>query len=255
MTVKSFIKLKSVKIHVSFCKIKEKIKFMEKTNKISIILGVIAHLVLWIFFLQSQIKPHMDYFDEHYDKTYYTLPVAIILALTISHFYHKKDKPNQKFWDTNRKESIKEIIVYIKQAKVNLFQLETVNPNKSPRTLQFLFNNDISGIRDIATTHGQYLSNNEHKLIRNFIMFVSQYVELLTTPPGDERSKSIIVCISNIEAQIANLIIKFELTSIDEIKILLKPISKSVEDSSLISKRGHRQFMIEKALNIKIGIS
>jgi len=254
MTVKSYIKLKSVKIHVLFCKIKGKIKFMRKIDKISIILGIIIHSVLWMLFLQTQIEPYVSLFEEHFSKTYITLPIAILLTLLISHFYHKKDKPNQEFWDTNRKETIDDIITYIRQAKSNLFELETFTnePQKFQKSLEFLFNNNISSIGNIASIHGQYLSNREHRRLRTLVQSISRYVSLLAKPQIENHSELLVDSIELIEGTIAYLIIDFKLSSIDQINILLKPISKSTQNDSMNSRRHLNRMIIQNSLNIKL---
>jgi len=108
---------------------------------------------------------------------------------------------------------------------------------------------------NIANLHGQYLSNKEHRRIQLLVSSISQYIGLLTRPNVTNRDELLVNAVESIEGTIAYLIIDFKLSSIDQIIILLNPISTSIQNDTLDSRRNFNRMIIHNSLHVTLDSS
>ena len=176
------------------------LKNTHTTNKISIILGVIAHTVLWsIFFQQSLIYFLENSLEPILSKAYFSLPLAIIGAFLISAFFNRKNKPLHDFWNSKRKDTIEEIMNHLRSVRANI---------RTSRLSYAIV--DIESLKQFFSLSEQFLTIKE---ARNVLLSIQHYSNLTKTP----QEKDIIEC----QKALTEIILSFRFK--EQINNIFKP--------------------------------
>lgn len=224
--------------------IKTKIASFDLSIKISIILGILAHSILWINFL---VFPILEKLDEIFSKPYISMPIAIILAWFISDYFHKKNKPNQSHFIDNRKDVLADLFTYIGQAKDNIFLLYNYKDPRIQKDSEYsLINNNFPSINNILKLFNSYLKVKE---IRKSIIFVNECNRIIYYN-NKNNSIDLLYAIDGMEGFIISLIEYSGYDNEKSITRLLKPITDK-EDRGITNTR---KLCIEK-LNEKYGFN
>lgn len=203
---------------------------MQTSNKISIILGVTIHIILWsiffqkplIYFLENSVEPFLS-------KTYVSLSIALIIAFSISAFFNRKNKPLHDFWDSKRKETIIEVISHLRSIRANI------------RTARLIYAiKDIQSLNQFFILSEQFLTIKEAK---NVLLSIQHYSNLTKTT----QEKDVIEC----QKTLTEIILSFNLKDSTQINSLFKPISK-MSSNDITSNYNWCKFMIEQSLRVKI---
>ena len=211
---------------------------MDNKSKIGFFMSIFALIGLFLIFADDSTHSSLDSF---FTKPYITIPLASITGFIIAHYFHRKNKPVQEFWEKKRHDVIYDTCNSIQQIQISLKSIEKhiVKMSQIPTNeIQVSFDSEMKKLKQYAILHNQYLTNMEARQIQLIAEDFHVYVLELIHPTNQSQQIKEHRIIT-LESVIYRLITNFRTVPASQKLDLMKPISNYFITDEIISSR-HR---------------
>ncbi len=213
----------------------------DKKGRFLILSFVFLGILNFIFFNYERFIFYLERAEPYFEKTYVSLPIAILVTWVIAYFFHRKNKPIQNFWDTKRKETIDDVITYTRQSAGSIRQAEELyHQGKSfPTALgQSLMQNDLFALQQIASINYNYLTHKEVRKLGLFLRSIANYFGFLSKSSHSQiEINNLETDILTAEHMLVDLLISFKITNKITIDALTRPLSIYHVNDDIIRNR------------------
>lgn len=214
-------------------------KSMDNKSKVGFTISISSLMIL--LFIFSHNDPLLT-LEEIFSKNYIVIPLTSAIAFIIGHYFHKKNKPVQDFWETKRKETVYDVATCINQIQISLRSIEKhiIEIGKIPHNeIQESFNNKINELNRYIILNYQYLTNMETRQMDLISKEFQVYLNEITSSRQNLQSKE--NALITLESVTYRLIMNFQTVSVNLIEELLKPISNYFITDEITASRKRRK--------------
>ena len=176
--------------------------------------------------------------DNIFSK-YLVIPLTSAIAFLIAHYFHKKNKPVQDFWERKRRDTIYDVSTCINQIQISLRSIEKsiIETSQIPINLiDISFNSEVKKLQKYIILHNQYITNMEARQLELIREYFQNYLNGLSSfgQYSEQQKEQDII---TLESVIDRLITGFKTVSANQVKELRKPISDYFTTTEIISSR------------------
>ena len=216
-----------IRIRQNLSRLKHHIGQTDNKGKLCIVLFLLFEVVIFAIFGYVEFINFLEYVEPHIAKNYISLPLAIIITLVIAHIYHNKNKPVQDFWNTKRRETIDDVIIFARQSagdirsKEELCYLDQQLPRENSAV-----DNNLAALQQIANINYNYLTHKEVRQLNMYVRSIARYLQFLSQRTHSEiQIHNLETDIVTAERMLSDILISFKITDKITIDALTRPLS------------------------------